>query len=212
MATLAEIRTKIAERLQDPSFTSITSASVDSVINDALRYYKYHVFWFNEKSTIITLNQGDPVIPNIPADFLVELQSGGLTIHYSNLFYPLRKISSDVYDGSNVEGIGIPYVYTYRSQQFEVYFYPNIAYDLTLRYIKDYADLVNGTDTNDFTVYADRMIIYNALSRIYAEYKQDPNMEQYYTARARDEELNLKRRSDSLTGSGVLTINSYLTT
>jgi len=71
---------------------------------------------------------------------------------------------------------------------------------------------VNGTDTNDFTVYADRMIIYNALSRIYAEYKQDPNMEQYYTARAKDEELNLKRRSDSLTGSGVLTINSYLTT
>ena len=56
------------------------------------------------------------------------------------------------------------------------------------------------------------MIIYNALSRIYAEYKQDPNMEQYYTARAKDEELNLKRRSDSLTGSGVLTINSYLTT
>lgn len=212
MATLAEIRNKIAERLQDPSFTSVSSASVDAVINDAIRYYKYHTFWFNEAATVITLNQGNPVIPSIPDDFLMELSAGGLTIHFSNLFYPIRKVSSDVYDGMNVQAIGIPYVYTFRAQQFEVYFYPNIAYSLTLRYIRDYDDLVNDGDTNDFTTYADRMIIYNSLSRIYAEYKQDSNMEQYFTARANDEETNLKRRSDSLTGSGALTLNSYLTT
>lgn len=212
MATLADIRTKIAERLQDPSFTSISSASVDSVINEALRYYKYHVFWFNESVYTVVLTQGNPVVPSLPSDFLMELTSGGLTIHYSNLFYPLRKISSDVFDGMNVEAVGIPYVYTYRNKQVEVYFYPNIAYTLTIRYIKDYADLLTGTDTNDFTVYADRMITYNALSRIYAEYKHDPNMEAYYTARAKDEETNLKRRSDSLAGSGSLTLHSYLTT
>lgn len=210
MSTLAQLRNLIAEKLQDPNFTSISSASVDAFINDALRYYKYHVFWFNETVSTITLTQGNPVVPSIPSNFLEELRHGGLSINYSNIYYPLTKISSEVYDGWNVQAVGLPRLYTYRNKQIEVYYYPNIAYSLILRYIKDYADLVNDSDTNDFTVYGDRMIQYNALSRIYAEMKQDSKMEQYYTARAEDEELNLKRRSDNLTGSGKLTIESYL--
>lgn len=208
--TLADIRKNIGERLQDPSFQSISAASVDAVINQALSYYKYSRFWFNESLSTITLNVNDPVVPNIPADLLVELPNGGLTIHYSTVYYPLEKRSSEIYDSGNVQAVGLPYIYTYRNQQYEVYFYPNIQYTLLFRYLKDYNPLIENNDHNDFTDFAPQMITYNALSRIYAEYKQDPNMEAYYTARAQDEKINVERRSSGLTGSGTLTLTSYL--
>ncbi len=210
MATLADLRTRIAERLKDPSFQTISAASVNLVINQTLHYYKYRRFWFNDSEVDITLNVGDPLVPNIPADLLTELPTGGLVINYSTVFYKIEKRSGDIYDQENVSGVGLPYIYCYRDQNYYLYFYPNIAYTLKFRYIHDYADLVNDSDNNDFTNNCDMMMMYNALSRIYGEYKQDPTMEKYYTSRADDEEKNINRRSDILNGSGTLTLDSYL--
>lgn len=210
MTTLVDVRTSIVNRLQDPNFTGISSANVDAAINTALTYYKRRRYWFNESLSVITLTIGNPIIPNIPSDFLEELNPGGLTIKYSNLNYQVFKRSSSIYDAENFAGVGLPYIYTYRNKGFELYFYPDQAYSLNLRYLKDYPVLVSNTDTNDFLNYADTMIYYNALSRIYGEYKQDPTMESYYTARAADEEDDLKRRSGSLIGTGTLTLHSQL--
>ncbi len=208
--TLLSIRNRIGKRLQDTSFRSISSADVDDVINQSLKYYKFRRFWFNDAEQDITLTQGVGVVPNIPADLLQEIPEGGLTIFYGNIYYPLEKRSSQVFDSENVSAIGLPYIYTYRAQQYEVYFLPNIDYTLKLRYLKDYDDLSADADTNDFLKFADMMIYYNALSRIYGEYKQDPKMETYYTGRASDEETNVGRRSSSLTGTGSLVLNSNL--
>lgn len=210
MATLAEIRTRVAEVLQDPNFTSISSASVNAVINDSLRYFKYRRYWFNEAKTTLSLNIADPLLYGIPSDFLCELEKGGLSIYYSQRYFPLEKIPTEVYDLHNIQGRGRPYVYTYRNQQFEVYFYPDLAYDLILRYLKNYDTLVYDEDQNDFTIYADLMIRYDVLSRIYAEYKQDDKMESYFTAKRNDEERNLLKRSNALTGSGTLTKDSFI--
>lgn len=210
MATLLDLRTNIAIRLQDPNFTGIASSNVDAAINTALTYYKRRHYWFNEAIAPITLTQGNPVIPNIPSDFLMEINPGGLTIKYSNLNYEVFKRSSPIYDAENFAGVGLPYIYTFRNKQFELYYFPDQAYTLNFRYLKDYATLINNADTNDFLTYADVMIYYNALSRIYGEYKQDPTMEAYYTARAADEEDDLKRRSGSLIGTGSLTLHSQL--
>lgn len=221
--TLATLTNRIGERLQDTSFQSISLASVIDVINQSLRYYKFRRFWFNDRAVPggITLVQGQNLVPNIPSDFLVELPEGGLTIFYGNVYYPLEKRSSEIFDSENVSGIGLPYMYTFRAQNqanysagnqgFEVYYKPNIAYTLLFRYLGDYPDLVNSTDTNDFLAYADMMIYYNALSRIFGEYKQDSKMEAYYTSRANDEEENVSRRTTGLAGTGQLIINSQLT-
>ncbi len=208
--TLLSIRTRIGERLQDTSFQSISAASVTDVINQTLKYYKFRRFWFNDKEVDITLTQSTAVVPSMPTDLLCELPDGGLTILYSNVYYPLQKVSSQIYDSDNVSATGLPYQYTYRAQQYEVYFLPNIAYTLKFRYLKDYADLAANGDTNDFLTYADMMIYYNALSRIYGEYKQDEKMSGYYTSRANDEMENVGRRTSALTGTGQLTLNSYL--
>lgn len=208
--TLSTIRNRIGARLQDTSFRSVSSATVDDVINQSLKYYKFRRFWFNDTEADITLTQGVAVIPNIPSDLLQEIPEGGLTIFYGNIYYPLEKRSSQVFDTENVSAIGLPYIYTYRGQQYELYFLPNIAYTLKLRYLKDYADLSADADTNDFLHFADMMIYYNALSRIFGELKQDPKMETYYTARAEDEEKNVGRRTTALAGTGSLVLNSNL--
>lgn len=210
MSTLLDARTDIAARLQDPTFNGIPSSSIDSAINTAVIYYKNRHYWFNEAKATITLTLGNGVVPNIPTDFLSELPNGGLSIAYSNIIYPIKKVSSEIFDNQSYNGQGIPFIYVYRAQQFEIYYLPSIAYSLILRYLKDYPLLVNTTDTNDFLAQAYQMIIYNALSRLYAEYKQSPTMEAYYTQRADDEEQFLKRRSGALTGTGSLTISSQL--
>lgn len=208
MATLAQLRTKIAARLQDQQFQSISAANVDSVINISVGYYKYRRYWFNETMATLTLTQGSPNITGVPSDFLYELKRGGISLISSNQVIPLEKVPSEVYDLQNIQGIGRPYMYTYRNNGFEVYFYPDTAYTATLRYIKDYDVLTADGDSNDFIVIAEQMVLYNSLSRIYAEFKQDPNNEDYYTNRARDEEENLLRRGSALSGSGTLTKDS----
>lgn len=208
--TLSTIRNRIGERLQDPSFRSISSASIDDVVNQSLKYYKFRRFWFNESVAEITLTQGVSIVPNIPTDLLQELPDGAFTIFYSNVYYPLQKSPTNIFDSENVSATGLPFIYTFRNNQYEVYFLPNIAYDLFLRYLKDYNDLDGDNSTNDFLKYADMMIYYNALSRIFGEYKQDPTMEAYYTARATDEETNVSRRTTALSGTGQLSLNSNL--
>lgn len=208
--TLSTIRNRIGSRLQDASFRSISSANVDDIINQSLKYYKFRRFWFNDSVVDITLVQGQSVVPSIPSDLLQELPEGAMTILYSNIYYPLEKRSSEIFDNENVSATGLPYIYTYRKQQYEVYFLPNIAYLLKLRYLKNYVDLVADGDTNDFLTFADMMVYYNSLSRIYGEYKQDPKMEAYYTARATDEESNVNRRTSSLSGTGSLVLHSNL--
>lgn len=210
MATFGQLKTSVLQRLQDPSGQSVSSTIVATVLNDSLAYFKRNRYWFNESVDTITLTVDDPVIPSLPSDFLYELPVGGLVIDYSEMRYPLRKITSAQYDDMNVEGQGLPFVYTYRAQQFEVYYYPDQAYSLALRYIKDYSALANDGDTNDFTVYADRMLLYDALARICTEFMRDPTQTAYYIQQRDNEERNLLRQSDSRTGSGALTINSYL--
>ena len=210
MATLAEIRTSIGVKLQDETFQSVSSASVDAYINDAIQFYKNQRFWFNEDEANITLNINDPVLPNVPSDFLQEVDDGGLVVVYNQFNYPVFKTTSSLYDAENIQGRGIPYVYTYRNGQFELYYFPDQAYLLKLRYLKDYPILSGDGNSNDFTVNAPNMIKYNALSRIYAESKQDDKMESYYTARANSEEASIKRRSSTLTGTGKLTLYSNL--
>lgn len=208
MATLAEIRNSIAVKLQDETNQGVSAASITAAVNDAIDYYKNERFWFNEAVSTITLTQGNPVVPNIPADFLVELEDGGLSILYNQITYPIYKRPSALFDAENIQGNGIPYIYTYRNKAFELYYYPQTNYALTLRYLRDYADLSDTSPTNAFTENAATMIVYDALSRIYAELKQDEKMESYYSARAANEKSNLMKRSSALTGTGRLTLYS----
>lgn len=210
MATLEQIRNTIGEVLQDTAFMSVSVSSVTSVINDVVNYFKFRRYWFNETEADLTATVGNPVLSGMPSDFLREIEHGGLTIRYSNIVYPLKKISTESYDKMDNSGLGLPRFYTYRNNRIELYPYPSDAYTVRLRYLKDYAELSLNSDSNDFTSNADRLVRYEALARIYAEYKQDDKMESYYTARSASEENNLLKRSNALSGSGSLVKDSFL--
>ena len=222
-ATFGSLQTKISKKLIDANNTAIAASDVQDALNDALHYWKFKRFWFNEAQTTLTMDINDPFVlgfgntnssypnaPVLPSNFLYEFPKDGFVIQYSKLSYRFRKLSPDQYDDTNIQGIGIPYVYTFRNGNYEFYFYPNLNYLLTVNYIMDIADMVNSTDTNVFTKYADRLIMYEALGHLYGENRQDLESEAPYAAKADREYRLLKTRGGQQVTTGRMEVDSIL--
>ncbi len=210
MATFGELKTKISKRLQDTQGTAVSTSDVADAINTAITFWKKQKLWFNEASTTISLTLGNPIISGLPSDFQFELSDNGFVIEKSKMRYILKKVPPVQYDNENIEGNGLPEIYTWKAGVFYVYPYPQEAYTTKVYYIKEYADLANDNDTNDFTINADQLIMYEALSRLHGEMRQDEKMEAYYSARAQEEFSNLSSFGKRKSGSGQLTIETIL--
>jgi len=207
MATFGELKTEIAAKLTDGDLQYPTTPQIGDTINSVIKKYNNKHFWFSQADVAITLNVGDPVIPDIPADFKNDVNPGGFVIVYNQLRYPLTKVKPDIYDMDNAEGQGLPYCYTYRNEEYLLYFYPEQAYTIYLNYRKTYAELVADGDENDFTIYTDRMIVFAALEDIYASYKRDSVMAEYYGKKTREEFRDVMDETYQRTSSGILTPN-----
>lgn len=98
MATFGSIQSMVSKRLLDPNYQAVAQSDVAQAINDAISYWKFRRFWFNEFMDTVTLTPQDGVITNMP-DFLVNVtDDDGFNIEYSNVRYPLRKITQQQYD------------------------------------------------------------------------------------------------------------------
>jgi len=210
MATFGELKTKISARLLDVQGTAVSTSDVADAINAAVKFWKKQRFWFNEADASLTMTESDPLISGLPTDFQFELPENGFVILDSQMRYPLHKVPAVSYDMEDIEGDGRPDIYTWKAGSFYVYPYPQDDYTLNVYYIKDYTDLSLDADTNDFTVYADQMIMYEALSRLHGELRQDEKMEAYYSARAQNEFSSLSSFGKRKSGSGQLTIETIL--
>lgn len=223
VATFGTLQTKISKKLIDAGQTAIAASDVGDALNDALHYWKQKRFWFNEGQTTLTMDINDPYIlgygntnssypnaPVLPSDFLYEFAKDGFVIQYSSLSYRFKKVSPAEYDDTSIQGIGIPYIYTFRNGNYEFYFYPNLAYSMTVNYVKDVNDMINSGDTNIFTTNADRLLMYEALSHLYGENRQDLDRDNQYAAKADREYRLLKTRSSNNNASGVLSVSSIL--
>lgn len=193
MATFGELQTRIAQKLGNQ--TGLTS-QIATAINETITYYQQEAFWFNEASTTITLTEGDPLVPDVPNNFLYETKVNGLVIVYANTRYVLRKKHPVVWEQVNVEASGLPFIYKNQNQNLYVYCYPDQAYTMVLSYIKSYSELAVSGDTNDWTNYASRLIEAQTLADMWLD--QGKSLDRYatYTAKAEEEYLALKRRSD----------------
>jgi len=210
MPTFGELKAKVSAKLLDPNHTAISALDVGDALIDSLRYWKQHRFWFNEAHATTTLTYNNPVVSGIPSDFLYELPDNGFVIEFNNLSYKLAKRKPDEYDFVSIKGIGLPYIYTWRFGRFEVYFYPNIAYTMHIYYVKDYADFSADGDENDFTTNADRLLYYEALTRLYGEQRQDDQRAAYYRGMVQQEAAGLVTRSNKNVASGRLSIESII--
>jgi hypothetical protein len=212
MSTFGEMQSYVSKRLLDPNNISVSSSDVAQAINDAISYWKFRRFWFNEVSDTATMTAQDPSFP-YPSDFLVPAtKDDGFNIHYSAMRYPLAKITQQQYDGLFLtNGYGIPRWYArIGNEEYKCYPIPDQAYTVGRHYLKDYDALVNTSDTNDFTENADRLINLWALANLSAELRQDDKMEAYYRQAANDEYRNLRVMTNKANGTGKLTIYSNL--
>jgi hypothetical protein len=232
-ATSSTIVTKISRKLIDQNNTAVAVTSVQDAVQDALHFWKQKRFWFNEAATTFNLDispaldgsaSSDPFIlgygntnalyphaPVLPQNFGWEFPEDGFVIKYSNLSYRFDKVSPAKYDDTNIQGVGLPYIYTFRQGNYEFYFYPNLAYSMTCNYIMDVPDFTfNAGETNIFTQYADRLITYEALSHLFGEDREDPDSDTKYSAKADKEFTMLKTRGSQNVASGKLSYSSIL--
>lgn len=207
MPTFAELKSKASRRLLDASNTAVTDAEVGTALNDAISYWKWKPFWFNQKEASFSLVANNAEVTNFPTDFLAPVKPGAFIIRYGQVNWDVALVNSQQYDDEFTEnGTGLPYIITPRNDSWFVYFIPDQAYTMKVRYFQDYTDLSADSDTNDFTTYADQLILYDALSRLQAELRQGPEMETYYTARTQDEYKHLLSQTHNRFSTGRLDI------
>lgn len=209
-----QMQTYISRRLLDPNNTAVSLEDVKGAINDAISYWKLRRFWFNEVSDFAFLTAQDPNFP-YPDDFLVPaLQNDGFNIEYGGIRYTLAKVSESVYDGIWLaNGYGLPQYYArLGDDEYQCYPIPDRNYQVNRHYLKDFDDLVDDGDENDFTIYASRLINLWSLANLSGELRQDEKMEQYYRSGANNEYNNLLVMTAKSNATGTLTTNSILTT
>lgn len=210
MSTFSQMKVYVSARLLDPDNTAVSVASVGDAINDAIKYWKFRRFWFNEVSDTATMTAGSSAFP-YPSDFLVPAtQDDGFNIQYSSVRYPLQKITQGNFDSIFLDnGNGLPVYYAkIGNTGYQAYPIPDQNYVVGRHYIKDYVQMVGDTDENDFTTYADRLINLWALANLSAELRQDDKMEAYYRSAATDEYNNLQVMTRKTNASGRLELDS----
>lgn len=214
--------TYVSKRLIDPDNTAVSADDVKQGINDSIAYWKFRRFWFNEVKDEITQPYHDPIIPVVGDGILVpSTQYDGFYIEYGRVRYPLVKISQQEYDNLYLEnGYGMPLWYSRIGSgenadpsvddQYVLYPIPDRDYTLGRHYLKDYNDLSNDSDTNDFTVNAARLINLWALYNLAGELRQDTAAADMYNNRTQDEYRQLRVLTNKKNASGHVTIYSAL--
>lgn len=207
MSTFGELKVAVSKRVIDPSNTAISASDVGDAINSAVAFYAKKDPWFVEGSGTVTLTVNSPTITGIPSDFEFENQSSGIVISYNDAKYPLAKITPEAFDNMDTGSQGIPTFYTYRADVYSCYPYPDYAYTATTYYKKKFTALSNADDINDFTTEEPNLIIYDALARLYAEFRQDFETAKEFEEKRDKEWLNLLALTNKKRATGSLMID-----
>lgn len=212
MPTFGQIKAIVSRKLLDPDHTAVSESEVGDTVNNALQYWKFQRFWFNEAADTVTLPEGTTDITSLlPDDFLFEFPENGFVIPYNQITYAIDKVTPQIFDAVSIQNAeGIPYIYTFRNQHYQIYFAPQIDYTLNIYYIRDYDDLSSDSNTNAFTDNAAQLLIYETLGRLTGEDRQDLQMNNTYLAKADREAKNLKQRTFKQTGSGSLVVQTII--
>lgn len=210
MATLAQLRTRVSRKLQDPDNTFRAASVIDDEINRSIDYYQNERFWFNEELATITLTADTQTVPSIPSDLNSPLMVNGLTLVDAQVKIDLVHIPPNQFVSMDQDQTGRPEYWTYRDGSFLLLPTPSSAYSLIFRYLKTYTDLSADGDTNDFTTYAPDLIMLHTLKNLYAEDKQDSEYGLMFSELERVELKSLKRRTEGYNATGKLQVDTIL--
>lgn len=212
MATLAQIRSRISRKLQDPNNTANSASVVNEEINRAIRYYQRYNFGFNEELSNLVTVAGTQRLSGLPSSFVRELDEGGLILIDDQVKIELQKLHPANLSERDDDQTGRPYFYTYRDQSYDLLPTPNEEYTVQFRYLKKYTELSADLDTNDFTDNAEDLLVLHVLAKMYAEDKQDAQLGAYYEGLRKEELGALRDDTNARIGAGYIESHSILET
>ena len=210
MATLSELRTTILSKLDDGDIQRPAASEVDAQINSTIDFYENDYFWFTQDIVTLQATEGSRILAGIPSDFKMGIEPNALVIIQGNIRYPLVHVTPLAFDTLDVDAQGRPIWYTYRDGNFELYYIPDQAYDVRLFYRKNYTDLANDADTNDFTNFTPRLIEYRTLADLLLDYREDEARGAQYLGRAAEEYKQIMSETYNRTSTGNLSIESIV--
>jgi len=206
MATLSELRTRIANKLSDGQLLRPTSAQIDQAVNASIDFYENRYFWFQEALEALTTVAGNGTLTGVPTTFKYQTHPNSLVLLKNNYRYELQAISPVEFDAiANDIDNGLPRYYTYRNGAFEITPLPDDAYTVNLYYYKSYADLSGDSAENDFTNYATRLIEYKTLLDLIEDYKPEDTRQATYKIKLKDEEDTIMNETYNRTATGKIT-------
>lgn len=207
MPTFAQLKTKI----QNKTELNFNATQVGDALNDSIQYYSSKEFWFNEDQATLTCTAGSAILTTgLPSDFYGLREPNGLVISDGQSTFPLQKVTGLQYDTMDSQSQGRPQFYLYRDRKIYLYPYPDSAYTVFMNYTKSYSALVNDSDTNDFTDYADRLIEAEAISSLYRDFRHSPQDAAIYEKVARKEMNQIIQQTTSRLSTGFLTTQNIV--
>lgn len=207
MANFGDLKTKVSRKLLDANNTAVPVAEVADGINEAIKYWKQReIFWFNQLAATVSTTANTAKLDLTGTNLLYLTPQYGMVIPYQNMNYPLYAMAPDYYAMLDIGSKGRPYAYTFRDGSYYLYWIPDQVYTVNLSGAKDYADLVADTDLNDWTLYADMLIVYEALSRLYQN-RDDVAKADYFANGAASEAANLRKRTANMMSTGTMRVD-----
>lgn len=156
MADLVGIRTSVATYILD---RDDLDTEINKAINLAIGHYSKQQFFFNsDVSTFSTVasQESYSTSDSIPSDMtgIYDVRA----TYNSTKFELRRQDYKTIAELNSASSTGLPTDYAFYGNKFYFYPIPDAAYTITVAHRKNYTDLSDDSDSNDFTTYAEELI------------------------------------------------------
>jgi len=205
MATLAELVSDIGARLGDANHVAVPAPAIISAINESIRLWQRKPLWFRENREEIVIPSGNLVIP-VPSDFDYEFHANGFLISVNDRLDAIEKVPVSAFFSAFTASAGQPRIYCYAAGEYRIWPEADDDYTCIVNYYRNYATLSDDSDENEITIEGELLIKYDALSRLFAERRQDLRMSEYYQARVREQYDFLVEKNRKHVSTGCLEI------
>jgi len=198
MATLGEIKTSIADEINRDDLTTQIAARITRAID----FYADTRFWFNEEIKTITTTADDEYVA-VPTGLRRE-DEDGVFITVGGFKYPLAKKDRTYiqYWQSSQNLKGQPVEYAYESEQWRLFPTPSQAYTITVLGIYDIDAPASDSASNDWTNYAEDLIVSRAKLLIARDILYDDDMARTAFVAEKEALTSLKSETSERTSLG----------
>lgn len=208
MATLAQMRTNIADYLN----RSDLNTQINLAINRAIKfYYRNYRFWFNETTATfntVASQAAYGTADGAPSDML-KRDLVQITINANQIIELTPRTYKWVQDRNISNVVGTPTDYAYYQSKFYLYTPPDAVYVVTVSYVKSYSELTVDSDSNDFTNNAEDLIESRACWWIYNKILHNKDLAEEAKSDENDALNALVKQTQRLIGTGRLTPTTF---